>query len=1134
MNRKLFFILTLLLPVIFHQAALTQDIVINEICTKNNHVVSDSDYTQFVDWIEIYNSGQEVVNLLGYFVTDDSLNSTKWEFTENTILGNNEYLILWADDKNITVNGIHTNFKLSSESGCVCIFDPDTSLIDELIYGEQYKDISFGKTTNELAWFATPTPLAENNTTAYYSSQRNEPPEFSILSGFYNSNSEVTINTPSGGNTIRYTSDGSYPTEYSEIYSEPILLTDITVIRAKTFGDLLPSEETTHTYLIEVDKDIPVVSLIIDPDFLWSFDIGIFNDSLISQRTDWERSSLFQYFKSNELAFETENNIRLFGTTAYLLPQKSFAVMAKTDIKYQIFDSKTLSVFDSFIMRSSSDDWNKTMFRDGMVHTIVQDKLNIDYQAYQPTVLYINGEYFGIFNLREKLNEDYLKNNHSINKDSIDLLKLNYWKFGVEVLAGSDETFYDLIDYLNNNDLTDDLVFAGVSEFLDVDNYTNYVITQICIGNRSYNHNIKTWRQNNITDEFKWLIYDTDRSFMDSWRDIFQQVYDDDPIFSKLLTNLNYRNHYLQQTSSHMNVTFRKSYIDHMIDSLAGNIESEMPYHIERWAPYGGVESMANWGWQKHLMSKYTEEIQDSLFIRLNDFYSLDGMVSVNLKKNYPNGGKIFIEDILIPYNDSVHSYFKNIPVKIVAKANLGYDFIDWEGISTEDSLYYTFTDDQVVHARFEPNCDLPTHITNDIMLVNACSPYMINENIVIDSGATLYCEPGVEIMFGEDIEMLVKGSVSFIGNSNEPIIIRGQQGLFWKFIKSENGNIHLSNVELHSGEKAISFTGGNLLIENSTFFESNKDQNDFISGSLANVIFRNNVFFGQPNNDKRDCIDCKNIPSGEFTRNVFYDVSDDCIDIGNNSTNITIENNEMYNCKSMGVSIGENTEAIISRNVIVDCNGGIQVHTDATATIINNTLYGNETGIRCFHNDNNPNSGGSAIVSNTIFSECTYNYLVQPNSSISINYCLSDNTLHSGTGNLIDDPMFVDPNAENFNLQEGSPCIDAGNPLSPNDPDFTRSDIGAKYFNQSNSVVEHENKIDVYPNPFYGTFNIELLNGDPLKKIEVYDLDGKSVYSKYNIDQNKQSITIPKKGLMILSVTDINEKVYYFKIISQ
>ncbi|MEZ5195984.1 MAG: CotH kinase family protein [Bacteroidales bacterium] len=1126
--------MTLLLPVIFHQPVLTQDIVINEICTKNSHVISDNDYTQFVDWIEIYNSGQEAVNLFGYFVTDDSLNSTKWEFTENTIIGSNEYLILWADDKNITVNGIHTNFKLSSDGGCVCIFDPDTSLIDKLIYGEQYTDISFGKAANGLAWFATPTPLAANNTAAYFSSQRNEPPQFSILSGFYNSNSELTMNTPSGGNTIRFTSDGSYPTENSEIYTGPILLTEIAVIRAKTFGDLLPSEETTHSYLIEVNKDIPVVSLIIDPDFLWSFEIGIFNDSLISQRTDWERSSVFQYFKSNQLAFEAANNIRLFGATAYLLPQKSFAVMADTDIEYQIFDCKPLSVFDSFIMRSSSDDWSKTMFRDGMVHTIVQDKLNIDYQAYQPTVLYINGEYFGIFNLREKLNEDYLKNNHSINKDSIDLIKLNYWKFGVEVLAGSDETFFDLIDYLNNNDLTDDEVFAGVSEFLNVDNYTNYVITQICIGNRSYNHNIKTWRQNDITDGFKWLIYDTDRSFMDSWRDIFQQVYDDDPIFSKLLTNLNHRNHYLQQTSSHMNVTFRKSYIDHLIDSLGGNIESEMPYHIERWAPYGGVESMANWGWQKFLMSKYTKEIKDSLFIRLNEFYSLDGMVSVNLKKSHPNGGRIYIEDVLIPYNDSIHSYFKNIPVKLVAKANLGYNFIDWEGIAAEDSLYYTFTDDQVLHARFEPNCELPNTISNDFMLVNACSPYMINEDVVIDSGATLYCEPGVEIMFGEDIEMLVNGSLSFIGSANEPIIIRGQQGLFWKFIKSENGSIHFSNVELHSGEKAISFTGGNIQIENCTFFESNKDQNDLISGSLANVIFRNNVFFGQPNNDKRDCIDCKNIPSGEFTGNVFYDVSDDCIDIGNNSTSISIENNEMYNCKSMGISIGESTTASLVRNIIAHCNGGIQVHTDAIAQIINNTLYANDIGIRCFHNDNNPNTGGHAFVTNTIFSECMDDYLLQSSSSIEINFSLSDMTLHNGNENLHDDPLFVNPDADDFNLQFGSPCIDAGDTFSPLDPDFTRTDMGARYYDQSNNIEEYQRTISLYPNPFSGTFYIEIPNGVPLKKIEVYDLDGKSVYTNSQIIRNKQIIAIPVKGLMILSVTDINDIIYYHKIISQ
>ncbi len=238
-------------------------------------------------------------------------------------------------------------------------------------------------------------------------------PVFSLLPGYYLPNTQLIIYSDDPDATVYYTNDGSFPTENSFIYSSPIILNHNTIIRARLFGNKLPSEEVSASYFINLNKDLPIVSLIVNPDFLWSDSIGIFNDNEIETRIEWERHSTIQYFESNEMKFETDNNIRLFGNTAYLLPQKSFAVFADDQINYQIFHNKSLSEFNSFILRSSSDDWGYTMFRDALTHTIISEKLDIDYQSYQPTVLYINGEYFGIFNLREKYNEDYLENNHA-------------------------------------------------------------------------------------------------------------------------------------------------------------------------------------------------------------------------------------------------------------------------------------------------------------------------------------------------------------------------------------------------------------------------------------------------------------------------------------------------------------------------------------------------------------------------------------------------------------------------------------------------------------------------------------------------------------------------------------------------
>ena len=1129
MLKQLLFIFVLLSFSVF-----SQDIVINEFCAKNNNVITDEDFNQFADWIELYNNSSFGSNISGYYLTDDTLNKTRWQFPVNTILNANGYLIIWADGKDIFIDNYHTNFKLSSSNEWVALYDTDTNLIDLITYPEQFENISYGKTSSGNAYFSSPTPLGPNISTAFYSDEREIAPSFSLPSGFYIDNPTVIIADILPGSLVRYTTDGSYPNENSTLYTEPIVLTENTVIRAKTYGDILPSKEESISYFIGTDKQLPVVSLIINPDFLWSDSIGIFNDFEIGKRVEWERFSKIQYFKNNALKFETNNDIRLFGATAYKLPQKSFAVFANEDIQCQIFSSKEIADFDSFVMRSSSDDWTKTMFRDGFMQSIVKEKLNIDFQAYQPTVLYINGEYFGIFNLREKYNEDFLKNNHGINKDSVDLLKLNYWGLNVEVIAGTDEKYFQMLDYLNTNDMTDDSVFEGVNAYLDVDNYTNYIILQIYSANISYKHNIKAWRRNDTIDGFKWLLYDTDRAYADTWPQMFLMVYNADPVLKRLLENINYRNHFLQQTCSHINSTFRINYINYLVDSLKSNIEPEMPFHIERWGPLGGVQSMNSWNSSVYVLKDFALKRKDSLLHRLDSMYNLSGQISVHLNIESPKGGDVYIEDVLIPYHDLSHTYFKDVPVKLIAKPRLGYHFVEWKNISTNDSIVRVFNADETITAKFEAECDIPQTIIEDAILLKDCSPYYFDNDITVEEGATLFCEPGAEIFFGNNVQLKVYGSIEFLGSGNDPIIIQGEPGCYWKYIKSDNGNIHLKNVKLYSGKKAISFAnGGNILIENCTFYESGLNTDDLISGNSANVVFTDNVFYANQENTKRDCIDCKSIQSGKFTGNIFYDVTDDCIDIGNNSYDITIEKNKAYNCNSMAISIGESTLADISRNIITHCKGAIQVHTDAMATIINNTLFNNEVGIRCYHNDNSSNTAGSAVVVNTIFSQNTEDYSLQPNSQIDITYSLSDKTLHAGTGNIYDDPQFVSPLINDFNLLENSPCIDAGDVITMPDPDGTRTDIGALYFNPNGIVSEFDKNILVYPNPFRNKFTLRLNNNSIINNISIYNLLGENIYSKSNIDNDNCIIEMNSRGLLFILVSDKKGNKYCIKLIS-
>ena len=220
----------------------------------------------------------------------------------------------------------------------------------------------------------------------------------------------------------------------------------------------------------------------------------------------------------------------------------------------------------------------------------------------------------------------------------------------------------------------------------------------------------------------------------------------------------------------------------------------------------GGIPSMEAWNQAVQVMHDFASVRKDTLFKHLNDFYNLDGHYNLHLKKTSPRCGKIYIEDVIIPYNDSIHEYFKNIPLTLVAKPNFGYSFIDWEGISTEDTINLTLSDDITINARFLADCNVPNIISEDMALLKDCSPYYFDQDLYVQPGATLFCEPGVEINFGQDVRLYVKGILNFIGTELEPITIQGENGVSWRYIEIDSGSVFLNHVEVYSGLKAISF----------------------------------------------------------------------------------------------------------------------------------------------------------------------------------------------------------------------------------------------------------------------------------------------------------------------------------------
>ncbi|MBN1559683.1 lamin tail domain-containing protein, partial [candidate division KSB1 bacterium] len=311
-------------------------IVINEILASSHSLTLDPDYNQFVDWIEIYNSGTTAVDLQGSYLTDNHNQPKKWLVSREAIVPAKGYLLFWADGMD---TGRHTNFKLSNAGEFVGLYAEGGAVIDSLSFGKQESDISYGRRIDNptiMLFYEQPTPGGANSTAGLPTSQQSGSVEVNTPSGFYANSIRVTMSAPGA---IRYTTDGSTPTRTSREYASPLNFTSTTVLKARSFAtNLLPGPTTTRTFFIDENVTLPTFSLTTDPDFLWDDDDGIYVDENVNERKLWERPAVIEFFEMDgQLAFADEAAIRLFGRSAIYYPQKSLSVFLSNRLRYPLF-----------------------------------------------------------------------------------------------------------------------------------------------------------------------------------------------------------------------------------------------------------------------------------------------------------------------------------------------------------------------------------------------------------------------------------------------------------------------------------------------------------------------------------------------------------------------------------------------------------------------------------------------------------------------------------------------------------------------------------------------------------------------------------------------------------------------------
>lgn len=734
--------------------AVSQNIVINEFQADNAHTIIDPTYQLYSDWIELYNPSDAVIDLSGYYLTDDFSEPAKWRIPDNSTIRPQKFFLVWADGLN---TDRHTNFKLSADGEQIGLYNSNGLLIDSLSFGPQYEDNSYGRFpdgADQWNFFSDPTPAAANLNPGH--SGVLDPPQFSMASGVYTNAINLEIIHATADVQIYYTTDGSVPEQDDFLYNGTINLTNTSVIRAKAFkANWQPSIEVTATYIIGENIDLPIVSVVTEPDNLWSDESGIYVEGTngipgycVSEPRNWnqpwERPAHITYFDKNGiLGFEMNAGIQIGGGCTRKYPQKSLAVYARdiygpSKINYKLFDDKNIYQFNNFVLRNMGQDWYRTLFRDGLMQTIVKGKMNIDWQAYKPGIVFLNGEYWGIHGIREKHNEHYFESNYGLDPDKLDILT------GNAVVKNGDADHYNaMIGFIENHDMSQAENYNYVKSQMEIDSYIDYVIAEIFFANIDWpGGNIKYWRPKTANGRWRWLIYDTDLGFgahgMGQYDDNNlanatspTSTYYANPSWStfllrSLLTNADFKNDFIQRFALHMSSTFNPDRVLHIVDSLKNDLSSQIPRHKIKWE-----DSMSfgdSWEALVDIIIEFAEKRSDYVYDHINDKFNLSGTTQLTVLNNTPEAGTVYVNTIQIPA-EFTGQIFKSVPVNVKVIANAGYRFAGWQGLSqqTDDSIVISVDKADTLYALFEAS----NNSVYEGLFINEIQA--LNDNTIVD-----------------------------------------------------------------------------------------------------------------------------------------------------------------------------------------------------------------------------------------------------------------------------------------------------------------------------------------------------------------------------------------------------------------
>ena len=413
----------------------------------------------------------------------------------------------------------------------------------------------------------------------------------------------------------------------------------------------------------------------------------------------WSRSEKIintEIFETDgKCVFRSPTGFRIFGGMSRLFPQKSLVLVTRGDygekrIKHKIFGKKQPAKYKFLVLRNSGSDWGKSHFRDAFMTDLVSH-WDMEMQASRPSHVYINGKYWGIYHIREKVNRYFLESHWGNDKDSLDLIEHRLTR-----KRGSKKHYQQMLEFLENNDLSQPENYAYIQTQMDVDNFMDYEIAQIYYDNVDAGGNIKYWRPQKEDGRWRWILYDTDWGFGLHERTAYKHnslefhtepegpAWPNPPwstfILRKLLENEAFHQEFVNRFADHMNYSFMPKRALTYIDKHYRRIKPEIPKHLKRWR-------LSKRKWMNHVQIMRTFAKERPFYMRKHLMEKFETGKAVKLNLACTPGGKIRLNHHLEikPKDNFTGVYFEKIPIHIEADPKLGYQFSHWEGIEVAE-----------------------------------------------------------------------------------------------------------------------------------------------------------------------------------------------------------------------------------------------------------------------------------------------------------------------------------------------------------------------------------------------------------------------------------------------------------------